>query len=204
MIISSLSKRQEYTEFSKLDFRDNTQLMLLSYGLRIIGDVLFSILFFIIVQQIYTNDAIALESLITIKLINVPDIVSIVLIVIAIVSVLWLHELIHATVFFIHIGAPPHIGMNGPIIFSSAIGYMNTRNAMVINVLAPFIVISILGVLLMFIVPTSVLAWIFIPTVANPAAAGGDFMAVYWLLSLSDDTQIEDHGDVLIAYDPII
>lgn len=197
MTISSLSKRQEYTEISKLDFRDNIQLMLLSYGLRIVGAVLFSILFFIIVQQNYPNRALALESLITIKLMNVPDIVSIVLIVIAIVGVLWLHELIHATVFFIRTGAPPRIGMNGPIIFASAIGYMNTRNAMMINALAPFIVISILGVLLMFVVPTSVLAWIFIPTVAN--AAGGDFMAVYWLLSLPADTQIEDHGDVLIA-----
>jgi len=29
-------------------------------------------------------------------------------------------------------------------------------------------------------------------------------MAVYWLLSLSDNTQIEDHGDVLIAYDPSV
>ena len=86
--------------------------MLSSYGLRIVGAVLFSLLFFVIVQQIYPNDAIALESLITIKLMSVPDIVSIVLIVITIVGVLWLHELIHATVFFIHTGAPPRIGMN--------------------------------------------------------------------------------------------
>ena len=199
MTINNLSNRSDYAEISKLDFRDNTQLMLLSYGLRIVGAVLFSLFFFIIVQQMYPDDAIALESLITIKLVNVPDIVSIVLIVVAVVGVLWLHELIHATVFFIHTGASPHIGMNGPIIFASAIGYMNTRNAMMINALAPFVVISILGVLLMFVVPISLLAFIFIPTVANAAAAGGDFMAVYWLLSLPADTQIEDHGDVLIA-----
>lgn len=199
MTVSNLSKRNDYTEISKLDFRDNTQLMLLSYGIRIVGAVIFSMLFFIIIQQIYPNRALTLESLITIKLMNVPDIMSIALIVIAVIGVLWLHELIHATVFFIHTGAPPRMGMRGPIIFASAIGYLNTRNAMMINALAPFVVISILGVLLMFVVPASVLAWIFIPTVANAAAAGGDFMAVYWLLSLPDDTQIEDHGDVLIA-----
>jgi len=202
MTISSLSKHQEHTEISKLDFRDNTQLMLSSYGLRLVGAVIFSLLLFFITQQIYPNQPLSLGSLISIKIEGIPDIVCIALITIVVMGVLWLHELIHATVFFIHTGASPRIGMNGPIIFASAIGYMNTRNAMVINALAPFVVISTLGVLLMFVVPTSVLAWVFIPTVANAAAAGGDFMAVYWLLSLPDDTQIEDHGDVLIAYDP--
>lgn len=202
MTIHNRSNKNDYTAISKLDFRDNNQLMLLSYGIRIVGAVLFSVLFFIIVQQIYPNRALTLESLITLKIENVPDIVSIFLIAFAVVGVLWLHELIHATVFLIHTGAPPRIGMNGPIIFASAIGYMNTRNAMILNALAPFIVISVLGVLLMFVVPTSMLAWIFIPTVTNAAAAGGDFMAVYWLLSLPDDTEIEDHGDILIANQP--
>jgi len=45
------------------------------------------------------------------------------------------------------------------------------------------------------------LAWVFIPTVANAAAAGGDFMAINWLIGLPHGTKIEDHGNRLIAYD---
>ncbi len=200
MPTTHLKNHQKSTEISKLDFRDNTQLMLASYGLRLIGAVVFSIVFYLIVQQMYPNQAVSLESLIMIKLEDLPDIVSIVLIIIAVIGVLWLHEVIHAAVFFFHTGASPRIGMRGPIIFASAVGYQNTRNTMIINALAPFVVISVLGMLLMTVVPANLLAWIFIPTVANAAAAGGDFMAVYWLLSLPDDTQIEDHGDILVAH----
>lgn len=199
MIITNLPEHQHATEISKLDFRDNKQLMLISYALRLIGAVAFSTVFYFIVQQLYPTQSISLESLITIKLEGGPDIISILLIVIAVVGVLWFHEMIHATVFFIHTGAPPHIGIRGPIIFASAVGYLNTRNVMIVNALAPFVVISMLGMLLLAVVPQGLLAWLFIPTVANSAAAGGDFMAVYWLLSLPKGSQIEDHGDVLIA-----
>ncbi|MAU09837.1 MAG: hypothetical protein CL607_08460 [Anaerolineaceae bacterium] len=187
---------------STLDFRDNKQMMLFSYGLRAVGAIIFSAIFYLMVGQVHPDTGLTLESLITIRVDGLPDIVSIALIIVAVVFVLWLHELIHASVFMAHTGAPPNIGMRGPMIFASAEGYMNSRNAMIINALAPFVVISVVGLLLMAIVPVSTLAWVFIPTVANAAAAGGDFMAVYWLLSLPRDAKIEDHGDVLVAYQP--
>ena len=174
MTTTNLTNHQKTTEISTLDFRDNTPLMLASYGLRLMGAVAFSIIFYLIVQQLYPAQTVSLEALITIKLEGIPDIASIALIIVAVVGVLWLHEMIHASVFSIHTGASPRIGMRGPIIFASAVGYLNTRNAMIVNALAPFIVISLLGVLLMSVVPFHLLAWIFIPTVANAAAAGGD------------------------------
>jgi hypothetical protein len=60
----------------------------------------------------------------------------------------------------------------------------------------------VLGLLLIAVAPVTVLAWVFIPTVANAAAAGGDFMALNWLIGLPRGTKIEDHGDLLIAYNP--
>lgn len=194
--------QDSHMPISTLDFRDNKQMMLFSYGLRAMGAIVFSAIFYLIVGQVHPDVGLTLESLITIRVDGLPDIVSIALIIGAVVFVLWLHELIHASVFMAHTGATPNIGMRGPMIFASAEGYMNTRNAMIINALAPFVVISVLGLLLMAIVPVSALAWVFIPTVANAAAAGGDFMAVYWLLSLPGHAKIEDHGDVLIAYQP--
>jgi hypothetical protein len=111
MTTTKLKNHQESTEISKLDFRYNTQLMLTSYGLRLIGAVVFSIAFYLIVQQMYPYQAVSLESLITIKLEGIPDIASIALIIGAVVGVLWLHEMIHGTVFAIHTGASPKIGI---------------------------------------------------------------------------------------------
>lgn len=200
MFATQITNHDNVTQISKLDFRDNQQLVLLSYVLRIIGAVGFSALFFGLVTQFYSNETLSLQTLLTIKISGLPDIVSIGLIILDVVFVLWLHELVHATVFFLHTGAPPRMGMRGAMIFASAEGYFNTRNAMIINALAPFVVISLLGILLMQIVPFATLAWVFIPTVVNAAASGGDFMAVYWLLRLPEDAKIEDHGDVLIAF----
>ena len=193
---------ENHTQISTLDFRDNNQLVTISYALRVLGAVIFGGLFYVAANAIHPDAELTFESLVSIAIDGVPDVASIGLIILAIVFVLWLHELVHASVFYLHIGAPPRIGIRGPIIFASAEGYLNTRNAMMVNALAPFVVISVLGLLLMAIAPITMLAWVFIPTVANAAAAGGDFMAVNWLIGLSRDTKIDDHGDLLIAYKP--
>lgn len=196
-------QHEQHTQISTLDFRDNQQLVIISYVLRALGAVIFAGLFYLAATAIHPNAGLTLEALVTITIDGVPDIVSIGLIIFAVIFVLWIHELVHASIFYAHVGAPLRIGIRGPIIFASAEGYLNTRNAMIVNALAPFVVISVLGLLLMAVIPVTALAWVFIPTVANAAAAGGDFMAVGWLLSLPSSTKIDDHGDVLIAYDTI-
>lgn len=194
---------ENQTPISTLDFHENQMLVIISYALRALGAVIFGGLFYAAANAIHPDAGLTFESLVSIAIDGVPDIVSIGLIVFAVVFVLWLHEVVHAGVFYAHTGAPPRIGIRGPIIFASAEGYLNTRNAMMVNALAPFVVISVLGLLLMAIAPVTAMAWVFIPTVANAAAAGGDFMTVFWLLGLPRNTKIEDHGDLLIAYDPV-
>lgn len=198
--ISYLQENQK--QISTLDFRDNNQLVIISYALRALGAVIFGGLFYAAANAIHPDAGLTFESLVSIAIDGVPDIASIGLIIFAVIFVLWLHELIHASVFYVHTGAPPRIGIRGPIIFASAKAYLNTRTAMMVNALAPFVVISGLGLLFIVIAPVTMLAWVFIPTVANAAAAGGDFMAVNWLIGLPRGTKIEDHGDLLIAYDP--
>ncbi|MEQ8673434.1 MAG: DUF3267 domain-containing protein [Aggregatilineales bacterium] len=186
-------------QISTLDFQ---KVAIISYMLRALGAVIFGGLFYAAANAIHPDAGLTFESLVTIAISDIPDVVSIGLIIFVVIFVLWLHELIHASAFYLHSGAPPRIGIRGPIIFASAEGYLNTRSAMLVNALAPFVVISALGLLLIAIAPVTALAWVFIPTVANAAAAGGDFMAVFWLLGLPRATKIEDHGDLLIAYDP--
>jgi hypothetical protein len=48
-------------------------------------------------------------------------------------------------------------------------------------------------------VPKEALSWIFIPTLVNAAAAGGDFMVVFFVLKHSRETQYQDVGDIISA-----
>ena len=52
------------------------------------------------------------------------------------------------------------------------------------------------------IIPVEALSWLFIPTVVNAAAAGGDFMAVSWLYRQDRTARFHDDGDILTAYVP--
>jgi hypothetical protein len=85
-------------------------------------------------------------------------------------------------------------------LFAPAPGYLNPRGAMIANALAPFAVISLVGAVLIVLLPTAHLSWIFIPTVVNAAAAGGDFLGVAWLGKLPKETRLEDDGERLVAY----
>lgn len=187
-------------ELSRLDFRNNTRLTILSYLLRLISAVILGVLFFLIVQRLRPDETLTLTALISIGIDGVPAIASIILVVATVIGVLVLHECVHAAVFAITSGAPPRIGIRGAIIFASAEGYLSSRNAMLVNAIAPFAVISALGLLLLPIVPSAALAWIFIPTVVNAAVAAGDVMVVAWLATLPTTAMIEDYGDVLEAY----
>jgi hypothetical protein len=71
---------------------------------------------------------------------------------------------------------------------------------MIANALAPFAVISLLGAVPIVLLPTAYLSWVFIPTVVNAAAAGGDFLGVAWLWKLPEESRLEDDGERLVAY----
>lgn len=100
-------------QISTLDFQ---KVALICYILRALGAVVFGGLFYAAANAIQPDAGLTFESLMTIAIDGIPDIVSISLIIFAVVFVLWLHELVHASVFYLHTGAPPRIGIRGPII----------------------------------------------------------------------------------------
>lgn len=143
------------------------------------------------------------QDLISIELPGLPAFVSILLILLAVIFVLTLHELIHASVFYLDQRVPPQIGIRGPVIFAAAPGFLSGRRVMVLNALAPFTVISLLGLLLITVLPPIALAWVFIPTVINAAASGGDFLLIHWMGKQPAEARYEDTGDALTAYKPL-
>ena len=183
-----------------LDFRNNKQQLILSYLLRIFGILIFGYLFFLIAEHLYKTDQIIFKTLIEIKIQSLPSVFSIIFIIIDVVVVLYLHELIHAAVFYFTHKQRPKLGIRGFIIFAAAPNKILNKNQMIINTLAPFVVITLVGFLLMTLVPISFSSWIFIPMVVNAAAAGGDFMTVYWVLKQPKGAKFIDVGDITNAY----
>lgn len=194
------SKFGEMNKIDALDFRNNKAQLILSYILRITGVFVFGLLFVLWVSLVKPNTLMNFETLLNIKIVSVPSIVSILFITMDVLFVLYLHELIHASVFYLTHKQKPKIGMRGFVIFAAAPSHLLNRSQFVINALSPFIFISLLGGLALVVIPSNFIAWIFIPTVINAAASGGDFMAVAWVMRHDKRVIYNDDGDIITAY----
>ncbi|RMG82532.1 MAG: DUF3267 domain-containing protein [Bacteroidetes bacterium] len=190
-------RNQHLLVIDKLDFRNNRKELILSYILRAVGTVVFGAIFYWFYAKFY--GALSFFTLVNIEINTVSPIVSIVLLILYIVFVLYLHEMIHATVFYITHGQKPIIGMKGLVIFAAAPEQTLSKKQLIINALAPISVITIIGLLALSVVPADFASWVFIPTLVNAAAAGGDLMTVYFALKQKPDTLFNDIGDIIYA-----
>ena len=195
-----MDKIENLEIIDSLDFRNNKQQLIMSYLLRLIGVLIFGFLYFLIAKEIYQNDELIFRDLIEIEIESFPSMVSIILIIIDVIAVIYLHELIHAAVFYFANKQKPIIGIRGFIIFAAAPKKVVNKYQMVVNAFAPFFVISLVGFLLMAIIPLNFSSWLFIPMVINASAAAGDFMTVFWILKQPKDTKFIDKGDITYAY----
>lgn len=190
-------------QIDSLNFRNNKRQLIISYLLRLIGVVIFGLLFFLIVKNIKNNNLITLKDLLNIEIHSQPEVLSIILITADVIFVLYLHELIHALIFLLTHKQKPKIGIRGFIIFAAAPDKILSKHQLSINALAPITVITVVGFILIYFIPQNNLSWIFIPTLVNAAASGGDFMTVVWALNQPQKTKFIDVGDIITAYTEI-
>ncbi len=193
-------KIENLNQIDSLDFRNNKKQLIISYFLRAIGVIVFGYIFLLITNILANDSEVVLKELINIEIKSLPAILSVILIIIDVSIVIFLHELIHASVVFLTHRQKPRIGIRGLIVYAAAPESALTKTQFIITALAPFLLISIIGCMLIFFIPQSFLSWIFIPTVVNAAAAGGDFMAVLWALKQPENTKFIDEGDITYAY----
>lgn len=194
-MVSLLNK--SYLVIGTLDFRNNKSELLISYLLRLLGVVFFGYIFYLVAN--FLNNDTPFRELVSIEILGVAPIFSIFLCVVDVAFVLFLHELIHALVYYVTNKQNPRFGMRGWVIYAAAPNQLITKRNIIINALAPFVVISFLGLSLLTLVPVQFASWIFLPTLVNAAAAGGDFMVVYFALKHSKEIQYNDKGDIIYA-----
>jgi hypothetical protein len=190
-----------YSIIDTLDFRTNSSQLILSYVYRIIALFVFGGLFYGYVQIVHGPTE--FQTLVNIEIEGMPGIVSVLLLILDLVFVLYLHELIHAGVYYCTKKQKPKIGMRGWVIFAAAPRQINSRQEMIVNAIAPFAGISLAGLTALSCIPIEMASWVFIPTLANAAASGGDFMTIAFVLKQEKNALFNDVGDIIYSILPI-
>lgn len=121
----------------------------------------------------------------------------------ALITGMAIHELVHGLFFWLFSGKPPKFGFHGLIPYAAApMGVYFPRNQFLIVGLSPLVLLTIVGILLMFIIPEGLVSLVLLLVVFNAAGAAGDLIMAVQLLPLSHHAWIEDNDSGLIIYGP--
>jgi hypothetical protein len=111
-----------------------------------------------------------------------------------------LHEIVHGLFFLIVTRTLPKFGFQGAYAFAAAPDWYINRNHYLWIGIAPLIVISLGGIILIPMLPNWILhAWLFM-LIINATGAVGDVYVVSWLIRGPKKLLIQDLGDVITVY----
>jgi len=112
------------------------------------------------------------------------------------------HEGVHGFFFWLLTHQRPLFGFRGYYAFASAPGWYIPRNDYLVVSLAPFILISLIGLDLLAILPYALIPSLLLLISMNAAGAIGDLMVSIWLLKKPATCLIQDYGDKVNFYLP--
>jgi hypothetical protein len=112
------------------------------------------------------------------------------------------HELTHGLFFWIFTRKRPTFGFKGFYAYAAAPEFYIPRNQFILIGLAPFVVMSLVGIALLPFTSLGVALTIVLILTMNAAGAVGDFYAVGVLLTRPSTTLIRDFGDGMACYQP--
>jgi len=190
---------ETYELKGSLDLSKNKRLALV---INIVGTILlvfFGCFFFGILGFIRPDYANALN-------LWIPDLGSIlkvigVLLAITLVMVL-VHEGLHGLFFWLITHHRPSFGFRGYYAFASAPGWYIPRNPYLLVGLAPFVLITVIGLGLIAVAPYGFILPLLLLISMNAAGAVGDLMVVAWLLGKPSWFLVQDYGDGVSLYGP--
>lgn len=187
-----------YHPSGKFDLKNLKQIIILN----LIGLILliFSIWSFSwIANQIRSGSDIS----ISIEFSSIPSaLIALGKLLLTIIFVLGLHEGIHALFFWIFSKKKPVVGIKGFYAFAAMPGWYFPRNQYILIGISPLIVITLVGILLLVIMPISTLNLILIGLILNASGAVGDLFVVIWLLTKPVNTLALDQIDTIEFYVP--
>lgn len=136
--------------------------------------------------------------------INLTDplslITSVLVLIFVTIGMVFLHEGIHGLFFWLFTREKPRFGFKVVYAFAGAPGWYITKRPYIIVGIAPLVVITIVGFLLLLVVPSGWILPLLLFMTMNASGAAGDIYTVFWLLSKPDNILVSDSGDSVKIY----
>ena len=122
--------------------------------------------------------------------------------ILSIIIMLVFHELIHGLFFWLFTHERPKFAIKSGYAFAAAPEWYLPKFQYIIVGLSPFVLISILCLVLAAFMPTQLVPFLLMITTFNAAGALGDMIVVAWVFRLSDTILIRDQGDKFSSFAP--
>lgn len=122
--------------------------------------------------------------------------------VLTMAAAITIHELVHGVFFWLFTKSRPLFGFKGAYAYAAAPDWYLPRNQFLVVGLAPLVLLSVGGLLLVAVVPVGWLPALFIALVMNAGGAIGDLYVAALLLRTPPTTLTNDVGDAMTFYEP--
>ncbi len=119
-----------------------------------------------------------------------------------IVLVAVLHELTHGAVFWLLTGERPRFGVHHFLAYVGCPRRYIPRSSYLVVELAPFFVLTVIGLVLLAVIPSSLAAGLVLALTLNAAGAVGDLYVVILLLPAPPTSLVNDLGERVLWYGP--
>ena len=128
---------------------------------------------------------------------RISPLVYILALALALIMTMILHELAHGLVFWAVTHQVPKFGFRGAYAFAAAPNWFISRLTYFFIGAAPLVIISLIGIILIPVIPLQLLsAWLF-GLLTNTIGAVGDIYILFILLRQPASTLIQDRGDAI-------
>jgi hypothetical protein len=122
---------------------------------------------------------------------------------VALIAVLIIHELVHGLLYWLLSGKLPKFGIQGLFPYAAApMGVYFPRNEFLTVGLAPLVLLTAVGLLLIVIAPIPFVPFLLFFVALNAGGAGGDLIMVIRLMSFSSDSVMQDNDARVTVYEP--
>jgi len=119
------------------------------------------------------------------------------------VLVVIIHEAIHGVFFWLFTGSRPVFAFKGACAYAAAPGWYLPRGAYMFTGIAPLVILSLAGLVVLAAAPASWLTLITLALVINASGSVGDLAAVIWLARQPASCLAQDFGDRIEIYLPL-
>jgi hypothetical protein len=133
---------------------------------------------------------------------GMPGLFPFLVMAVAVYLVILAHELVHVALLRLNGARSVSLRIDRIVPRASAPDWYFRRGSALVYAIGPFMILSVVGMILLITVPLDYLAWVFIPIVANGVVSAADFVVIAWLSGVPPDGLVVVTHEGTMAFAP--